>query len=85
MSYQQEQQHRPELDDNGSLYCRICAENGYPEQAVRRLHNGREMIIVDHDTGHKHYHIFDAERYWWDHYEDNLQISRWPEHAKLNS
>jgi hypothetical protein len=79
MSYQQ--QHRAEQDDNGTLYCRICAEGGYPDQPILRLFNGREIIVVDFDTGQKHYHSFDIQHHEWSHFEDRSEVSKWDRYA----
>ena len=55
MNYYNEQELGPgSLPNHRVQYCRICKQNGYPQEAIRRLFNGREVDSVDYYTGQRH-------------------------------
>ena len=50
-------------------YCEECTKNGYPDQEIIILttYGGRDTNIVNLD-GSKHQHLFNRQKYEWDHY-----------------
>jgi hypothetical protein len=62
-------------------YCDICEQNGYPEEPIRKLYNGRTVVIVDSGTGHKHFHKFSIDIWNWQNYVDNSEVSHWDQTA----
>ena len=55
MNYYNEQDLGPgSLPNDRVMYCKFCAMNGFPHEAIRRQFNGREINTVDYFTGERH-------------------------------